>query len=168
MSNGIIRAICGDMKKVEPAQTAIFAVIVDGTRDVNGQEQESICVRYVTDDLFPNEAFIGFYTAESTTGETLRQIVLDVLCRLQLPTENLRGQTFDGASNMSGVYNGAQALIREVQPLAIFVHLVHIALILSLKQHARLHNLFVMPLTLYTSWASCQSSLANFRLFSQV
>lgn len=122
MSNAIIRAICGDMKKVEPAQTAIFAVIADGTRDVNGQEQESICVRYVTDDLFPNEAFLGFYAAESTTGATLRKIVLDVLCRLQLPTENLRGQTFDGAANMSGAYNGAQALIREVQPLAIFVH----------------------------------------------
>jgi len=56
---------------VEHAQTAIFAVIVDGTRDVNGQEQESICVRYVTDDLFPNEAFLGFFAAESTTGETL-------------------------------------------------------------------------------------------------
>ena len=108
--------------EVEHAQTAIFAVIVDGTRDVNGQEQESICVRYVTDDLFPNEAFLGFFAAESTTGETLWQIVLDVLCRLQLPAENLCGQTFDRASNMSRAYNGAQALIREVQPLAIFVH----------------------------------------------
>ena len=34
----------------------------------------------------------------------------------------LRGQTYDGASNMSGIYNGAQSLIRQTCPLATFVH----------------------------------------------
>ena len=67
------------------------SVVVDGTRDATGKEQESICVRYVTDDLLPAEAFLGFYEAESTTGESLRRILLDVLCRLQLPVEKLRG-----------------------------------------------------------------------------
>lgn len=103
MSNDIIRAICSDLNKAEPAQPSILSVVVDGTRDVTGKEQESICVRYVTDDLFPAEAFLGFYEAESTTGESLGRIVLDVLRRLQLPVEKLLGQTFDGAANMSGL-----------------------------------------------------------------
>ena len=60
-------------------------------------------MRYVTDYLFSAEAFLGFYEAESTTGESLGRIVLDVLRRLQLPVEKLRGQTFDGAANMSGL-----------------------------------------------------------------
>jgi hypothetical protein len=36
--------------------------------------------------------------------------------------DNLRGQTYDGAANMSGAYRGAQSFIHEKQPLAPFVH----------------------------------------------
>ena len=43
---------------------------------------------------------------------------------LQLPLACLRGQTYDGAANMAGVYNGAQALARQEQPLALFVHCI--------------------------------------------
>jgi len=39
-----------------------------------------------------------------------------------LSVANLRGQTYDGGSNMAGRVNGAQALIAAKQPLAIFVH----------------------------------------------
>ena len=34
----------------------------------------------------------------------------------------LRSQTYDGASNMSGAYNGCQAIVRQTQPLASYVH----------------------------------------------
>lgn len=34
----------------------------------------------------------------------------------------LFGQGFDGASNMSGKFNGVQAIIREQYPQAIYVH----------------------------------------------
>lgn len=57
-----------------------------------------------------------------TTGECLANVALDVLCRLNLPLSALRGQTYDGAANMSGKYCGTQALIRVKQPLALYVH----------------------------------------------
>ena len=45
-------------------------------------------------------------------------------CNLQLSM--LRGQTFDGASNMTGKYNETQTRMSRQQPLALFVHcLVH-------------------------------------------
>lgn len=44
------------------------------------------------------------------------------MLRLQLPFELLRGQTYDGASNMSGIYKGCQSLISQIQPLATYVH----------------------------------------------
>ena len=122
MSHSIIRAICKDIIEVEPAQPAMFSVIVDGTRDITGIEQESVCLRYVSVDLHPVEVFVGFYEASSTTGESLSLLMLDALQRLGLPLERLRGQTYDGAANMAGKYNGAQAIIREKQHLAIFVH----------------------------------------------
>ena len=39
-----------------------------------------------------------------------------------MPIENLRCQSYDGASNMSGRYNGVQALICQEQPLAYYNH----------------------------------------------
>ena len=39
-----------------------------------------------------------------------------------LSIENLRGQSYDGSSNMSGRYNGVQALICQEQPLAYYTH----------------------------------------------
>ncbi|KAL1269056.1 hypothetical protein QQF64_031345 [Cirrhinus molitorella] len=55
-------------------------------------------------------------------GENLAKVATDVLLRLHLPLSGLRGQTYDGAANMSGNKNGAQARIREMQPLALYVH----------------------------------------------
>jgi hAT family C-terminal dimerisation region len=54
--------------------------------------------------------------------EILSKCVLDTLLRLQLPIAELRGQTYDGASNMAGQYKGCQALICKEQPLALYVH----------------------------------------------
>lgn len=83
---------------------------------------------------------MGLYSVTDTTGKTLQKVVLDVLLRLGLPLQNLRAITFDGAANMSGAYNGAQALIREQQPLALYVHCgahcVNLALQSSLKSSA--------------------------------
>ena len=35
---------------------------------------------------------------------------------------NLRGQCYDGSSNVSVVYKGTQALIQKEQPLAYYTH----------------------------------------------
>lgn len=40
----------------------------------------------------------------------------------KLSLKNLRGQGYDGGSNMSGRKNGVQALILEDQPLAVYTH----------------------------------------------
>ena len=48
--------------------------------------------------------------------------IFDVLIRLQLPLEQMRGQTYDGASNMAGKHRGCQALVKIRQPLALYVH----------------------------------------------
>lgn len=44
-----------------------FALIVDGTQDISGQEQESVCLHYVDHDLNPHEEFIGMYSVRKTT-----------------------------------------------------------------------------------------------------
>lgn len=45
---------------------------------------------------------MGFYETGKTDSKTLFEIVKDVLIRFNLKMSNLRGQCYDGASNVSG------------------------------------------------------------------
>ncbi len=115
MSSSIIRTIADKIRSLPVLQ---YSIIVDGTRDISGVEQEALCLRYVDTDLLVHKDFIGLYETTSTTGEYLARIILDVLLRLNLPISGLRGQAYDGASNMAGKYSGAQTVIQRAQPLA--------------------------------------------------
>nr|XP_042912304.1 zinc finger MYM-type protein 1-like [Parasteatoda tepidariorum] len=57
-----------------------------------------------------------------TTGEDIASLITDVLLRLQLPLEGLRGQTYDGAANMNGNKKGVQSILIAKQPLADYIH----------------------------------------------
>ncbi|XP_041374100.1 zinc finger MYM-type protein 1-like [Gigantopelta aegis] len=109
MAHMVLRNICKNV--------GLVAVIVDGTQDIQGVEQEAICVRYIDDAYDVHEDFIGLYSVSETTGASLSNMLQDALLRLNLPITHLRAQTYDGASNMSGKYQGCQALIKKVQPL---------------------------------------------------
>ena len=99
-----------------------FGIIVDGTQDCSGLEQESLCIRYVDESLDVQEVFLGLYNPPDTTGQTLATVIKDVLMRLTLPIDKLRAQTYDGAGNMAGKFNGCQAIIARDYPLALFFH----------------------------------------------
>ena len=114
-SHAIIRGIVEDVNKSDQ-----FAIIVDGTQDVSGASQESICMRFVDKDLEQQEVFLCLYSTTSSSGESIAQIITDTLLRLNLPIANLRGQSYDGASNMAGQYAGCSAFIARSQPLALF------------------------------------------------
>ena len=117
MAHSILR----DLAK-EGRAAGAFSVIVDETQDVGHQEQVSMCLRYVDETFTPQELFIGFYSTETTTADALYKLILDTMLRLNLPIEMLRGQCYDGASNMSGRYNGVQKLIKQRQPKAVYIH----------------------------------------------
>ena len=114
-SHRILRKVVSDTQK-----NRCFAIIVDGTQDVSGQEQESICLRHVNFDLHVHEDFVGLYEIPSTTSESIAGMVFDVLTRFALLLSILRAQTYDGAANMSGHYTGCQAGVRQCQSLALF------------------------------------------------
>ena len=76
----------------------------------------------MTDTFQIKEEFSGLYNIESTSGPSISAMILDVLIRLQLPIENLRSQTYDGAANTAGKFYRCQAEIKKHQPLARFVN----------------------------------------------
>ena len=68
ISNEVLRDILSGMRDTEDGNSPNvlhFSVIVDGTQDVSGDEQLSICVKYVDDDFNVHEDFLGFYRAQS-------------------------------------------------------------------------------------------------------
>ena len=48
--------------------------------------------------------------------------VLDSITSHSVDLWKCRGQGYDGAANMSGLYSGVQARIREIESLATYVH----------------------------------------------
>ena len=117
MANKIIRE---KLKSIKAAKW--FSIIVDETSDVSRLEQVSICVRIVLDDLTVQEIFLGFYATKNTKSETLFEIIKDVFIRFNLKFTHLRGQCYDGASNMSGNVTGLKTRILEIEPRALYVH----------------------------------------------
>jgi len=99
-----------------------FAIILDGTQDCSGMEQESLCVRYVDLNLQVHEVFLDLFEPSDTCGGTLARTIEESLMRLGLSIDEVRAQTYDGASNMSGEYKGCQAIIRGKHPLASWFH----------------------------------------------
>ncbi|GLV33349.1 hypothetical protein CBL_08619 [Carabus blaptoides fortunei] len=102
-----------------------YAILIDETSDITVQEQISLCIRTVDKETLDiDEYFFGFYKTEKTDGGTLFIIVKDMLQRLDLPLNNLRGQCFGGASNVSDIHSGLQTKIREIEsrdPITLFL-----------------------------------------------
>jgi len=75
LGNAVVRKLVETIR----TESQQFAVIVDGTQDCTGIEQESLCVRYVDGALEPHEVFLGLYEPPDTCGETIAKMVEDAL-----------------------------------------------------------------------------------------
>ena len=107
----------------EILESKYFSILGDETADISNKEQFALCIRYVHNSSIYTQ-FMEFVSVQSTTGLNLSQIIVEKLQSWNLSTDKLRGQGYDGASNMSGCFKGVQARIREIQPLAVYTHCV--------------------------------------------
>ena len=57
---------------------------------------------------------------EATTWENIANLILSELEHLNFPISKLRGQSYDGAANMSGKCNGVKTIIVTRQPLSFY------------------------------------------------
>lgn len=90
---------------VEEIKTSkCFSILADETTDVSTKEQMSLSVRYVHLDKSKHlikESFLEFVVLKDLTGRGLAKIILEELNNLEVPTEYLYGQGYDGAASMS-------------------------------------------------------------------
>lgn len=104
-------------------QAKCFTILADETTDVAGIEQFSMCVRYFDKDTNKiREDFLQFVPVTDMSGKGLAQVLLECLGNLGINLNYLRGQGYDGASAMRGLFNGVQAIIKQSYPLALYIH----------------------------------------------
>ena len=94
----------------------------DKTTDISNQEQAVICIRTAENNFEIHEDFIGLYQLDSTKSDLIVKILLDVLLRINLSVSKLRGQSYDGAANMSGSVNGVAKQIQNLENRALYIH----------------------------------------------
>jgi hypothetical protein len=108
-----------------------FTVITDTTQDISKIDQLSQVFRYVkilkSDDSRPTsvkiwESFLGFYTCADQTAAGMLEQTVEIVQAKGFSFAKCRGQGYDGARTMSGIYNGVQKRIMDIQPKATYVH----------------------------------------------
>lgn len=101
---------------------AKFCVILDESRDISLREQMAIVLRFVDENGVLKERFLDLVHVKNTTSLTLQQALYYILAYHNLNVKNIRGQGYDGASNMRGEFNGLKALLLKDSPYAYYVH----------------------------------------------
>ncbi|KAI8558542.1 hypothetical protein RHMOL_Rhmol04G0102900 [Rhododendron molle] len=135
-----IKAIVGDL------DGALFSVLVDEACDISIKEQMAIAIRYVDKRGNVIERFLGIEHVANTNALTLKEAMESLFSRLGLSSSRLRGQGYDGASNMQGEFNGLKSLILRDSPCAFYVHCfahqLQLALVAVAKNHEQINMLF--------------------------
>ena len=118
--------ICGDYITdtlcEEIRQAKFYSISADEVADQANHEQLSLVLRFVDANNDIRTEFMGFLYCESTTGEALANKIMDKLEQLNIPIGDCRGQTYDGAGNMSGTQRGVAARILAINDKAVFTH----------------------------------------------
>lgn len=100
-----------------------FAILADESSDVSQKEQLALCLRYIegkTGKIV--ERFIGLVHVGDTTSLSLKNAIVSLLVEHSLSPSKIRGQGYDGASNMKGEIHGLKTLIKQDTPSAYYVH----------------------------------------------
>ncbi|CAM4983524.1 unnamed protein product [Rotaria socialis] len=99
-----------------------FSLICDETCDESTLEQLCFGIRSVNDNYEIFEDVLGLYELSRQNAEAIVEVIFDILTRCGLNISDCRGQSYDGASSMSGIYGSVSDLVLKQQSKAFFVH----------------------------------------------
>ena len=130
----------------------VFCLLVDESRDVSYKEQMAVVLRYVDKCGFVKERFIEVVHVKETTSSYLKAAIDSLFAGFKLSLKQVRGQGYDGASNMRGEFNGLKSLIMRESSSAYYVHCfahqLQLVVVAVVRKHKGISNFFTMISTL--------------------
>ncbi|XP_019250900.1 PREDICTED: zinc finger MYM-type protein 1-like [Nicotiana attenuata] len=99
-----------------------FEILVYESKDISHHEQMDLVLRFVDKKCQMNKPFIGLVRVGDTSAKSLKEEILSLLMKHTLSPSKIRGQGYDGASNMQGKMNDLKALILQETPSAHCIH----------------------------------------------
>jgi hypothetical protein len=125
---------------IKDLDNEFFSFLVDESCDTSIKEQMTVVLRYVDKKGNVTERFLGIIHVADTTALSLKVAIESLFSKHGLSLSRLRGQGYDGASNMQGEFNGLKALILRESKSAYYVHCFAHQLQLTLVAVAKNHN----------------------------
>ena len=117
MGQSVLRQLLAEIRSCQ-----CFSLIADEATDISHNEQMCIAIRWVDSDYSIHETALCLVQLPDTKALTLFGVIKDMLIRCSLPFSDCIGQAYDGASNMSGIRNGVQALVKKEADHCLYVH----------------------------------------------
>ena len=132
---------------IEEVDHGIFGLLVDESADISHKEQMAVVLRFVDKNGTIKERFIGVVHVKETSSLTLQLAIDDLFAKYGLSLKNVRGQGYDGASNMRGEFNGIRFLIlRENSSnyyVHCFAHQLQLVVVAVAKKHFEVGDFFI-------------------------
>ena len=125
---------------IEDLGSGFFSILVDESHDISIKEQMTVVLRYVDKKGIVTERFLGIVHVADTSALSLKVAIEFLFSKYALSLSRLRGQGYDGASNMQGEFNGLKTLILKENKLAFYVHCFAHQLQLTLVAIANKHT----------------------------
>ncbi|XP_042450598.1 zinc finger MYM-type protein 1-like [Zingiber officinale] len=98
-----------------------FSLMVDEAWDSSVKEHMGVVLRYVNKEGCVIERFLAVVHVPDTSSNSLKMAIDALFVQHGLSLSRLRGQGYDGASNMRGEFNRLKSLILQENPFAMYV-----------------------------------------------
>ena len=142
----------------------VFGLLVDESADVSDKEKMAVVFCFVDRFGLSKERFFGISHVKDTSSLTLKYAIDALFAKHKLSLKKVRGQGYDGASNMKGQFNGLSSLIlkesRSAYYVHCFAHQLQLVVVAVAKKHVEVGEFFDMVhVLLNVVGASCKRKL---------
>ena len=126
LSSLVKNKIAEDIRKAE-----LFTIMADGTTDKNRKEIQALVCRYLSSEGKVEEHCLNVKGIDDRSAKGVFNFIKETLAEFEISFNGLVSQSFDGASVMSGDYNGLQKLVsdfcdRYILYVHCFLHKIHL------------------------------------------
>ncbi|XP_031248553.1 zinc finger MYM-type protein 1-like [Pistacia vera] len=134
-------------KLISDLGDVFFSILVDEARDGSNKKQMTIILRYVNKRRCVVECLLIIMHVTDTTALSLMIGIETLFSKYNLSISRLRGQGYDGASNMGGQFNRLKILILTDNEYAFYIHCfahqLQLALVAVAKKDTNIERLFL-------------------------